>query len=111
VGDPIPALSSPTDVTQQTHRMVQSGCVRGPADAKRGCREPRHPLSVFPRSDGVLVRDFEGSVRFKRPDAARLKVTALDANGEPLKAVVGAGEVRLGRTILYYLIEPAGSAP
>jgi hypothetical protein len=50
-------------------------------------------------------------VRLKRPDAARLKVTALDANGDPVKSIVGAREIRLGATILYYLIEtPAGAS-
>ena len=58
--------------------------------------------------DPWLVRDFEGTVRLKRADARALKVTALDANGQRLKTVVGATAIRLGRTILYYLIEPAG---
>jgi hypothetical protein len=61
--------------------------------------------------DPWLVRDFQGTVRFKRPDAAALKVTALDANGLPLLSIVGADTIRLGRTILYYLIEPAAAAP
>ncbi len=61
--------------------------------------------------DPWLVREFEGTVRFKRADAAALKVTALDPNGEPLNTVLGAGEIRLGRSILYYLIEPNHAAP
>ena len=60
--------------------------------------------------DPWLVREFEGVVKLKRPDAARLKVTALDANGDPVKSIIGASEIRLGTTILYYLIEtPAGA--
>lgn len=60
--------------------------------------------------DPWLVRDFEGTVRLKRTDAATLKVTALNPNGEPLRTVVGAQEIRLGRTILYYKIEPNDAA-
>lgn len=55
--------------------------------------------------DPWLVKRFEGTVRFKRPDAAKLTVTALDGNGDALKTVVGADKIRLGSTILYYLIE------
>ncbi len=57
--------------------------------------------------DPWMVKQFEGSVRFKRPDAAKLKVTALDENGEPLRSIEGAELVKLGPTILYYLIESA----
>ena len=57
--------------------------------------------------DPWLVKQFEGTVRFKRSDAPQLKVTALDDNGDPLKSVVGADKIRLGSTVLYYLIEPS----
>jgi hypothetical protein len=63
--------------------------------------------------DPWLVKEIEGAVRLKRPDAARLKVTALDANGEPVKAVGTGAEIRLSPTTLYYLIEaaPVAAAP
>jgi hypothetical protein len=55
--------------------------------------------------DPWLVRRFEGTVRFKRSDAARLKVTALDPNGEPARPAGTADNIRLAPTTLYYLIE------
>ena len=51
-----------------------------------------------------LVKEIEGTVRFKRPDAAALKVTALDGNGDPLKEAGSAAEIRLLPDVLYYLI-------
>ena len=60
--------------------------------------------------DPWLVKQFEGTVRIKRRDAASLKVTALDENGDALKSIVGAGEIRLGSRVLYYLVEAAGTA-
>jgi len=56
--------------------------------------------------DPWLVRELEGSVKFTRTDAARLKVTALDANGEPVKELGNASEIKLAPTTLYYLIQP-----
>ena len=51
-----------------------------------------------------LVKELQGTVRFKRPDAARLKVTALDGNGDALKPLGSASEIRLQPNTLYYLI-------
>lgn len=51
-----------------------------------------------------LVKEIEGTVRFKRPDAAALKVTALDGNGDPVKAAGSAAEIRLLPDVIYYLI-------
>jgi hypothetical protein len=56
--------------------------------------------------DPWMVREFEGVVRFKRPDAGRLRVTALDANGDPAGRIGSAGEIRLRAETLYYLISP-----
>jgi hypothetical protein len=56
--------------------------------------------------DPWLVREAEGTVRFKRPDASRLKVVALDPNGDPGKALGTAAEIRLDPRTIYYLIEP-----
>ncbi len=58
-----------------------------------------------------MVREFEGVVRFKRPDAAKLKVTPLDANGDPANGgtpepIGSAGEIKLRPETLYYLITP-----
>jgi hypothetical protein len=62
--------------------------------------------------DPWLVRQAQGVVRFKRPDASRLKVTALDPNGDPTQAVGTADEIKLSPTTLYYLIEALpGVAP
>ena len=45
-------------------------------------------------------------VKFKRPDASKLKVTALDFNGDPAKSIGTASEVRLAPSTIYYLIIP-----
>ncbi|HUY33771.1 MAG TPA: hypothetical protein VMV69_13555 [Pirellulales bacterium] len=54
--------------------------------------------------DPWLVKDLQGSVRFKRADAGQLKVTALDANGYPREAAGTAAEIKLRRETMYYLI-------
>lgn len=56
--------------------------------------------------DPWLIREIEGSIRLKRPDAATLKVTALDANGDPLRTLPPSAEITLAKDVLYYLIEP-----
>jgi hypothetical protein len=56
--------------------------------------------------DPWLVKEIEGVVRLRRPDAATLKVVALNANGEPDRSVGPASEFRLLPTTLYYLITP-----
>ena len=55
--------------------------------------------------DPWLVREIEGVVRFKRPDAASLRVTALDGNGDPHHVLTAGPEIRLQKDVLYYLIE------
>ncbi len=68
-----------------------------------------------PLSDGVqriadigkdpwLVRKLQGSVRFKRPDASQLKVTALDFNGYPEASAGTAEALDLKPATIYYLI-------
>jgi hypothetical protein len=54
--------------------------------------------------DPWLVRELEGVIRFKRPDSARMKVTALDPNGDAVKAIGSAAEIRLLPSTVYYLI-------
>ena len=57
--------------------------------------------------DPWLVKEVEGTVRFKRSDAAQLKVTPLDPNGDPLEPVTSAAGITLGKSVIYYLIEAA----
>jgi hypothetical protein len=52
------------------------------------------------------VKELNGTVRFKRPDAAQLNVTALDFNGYPASACDSARDIRLRPTTLYYFIGP-----
>ncbi len=54
--------------------------------------------------DPWLVRDLEGTVEFKRPDAAGLKVTALDFNGCPVRTIGDARHIDLRPNTIYYLI-------
>lgn len=51
-----------------------------------------------------LMRELNGTVTFKRPDAARLTVTALDLNGDPVANLGTAREIGLQPTTMYYLI-------
>jgi hypothetical protein len=55
-----------------------------------------------------LLREVEGTVRFKRSDATQFQTVALDPNGENPTPVMSGAEVRLLRSALYYLIEPTG---
>lgn len=54
--------------------------------------------------DPWQVKDMQGTVSLKRPDATRLKVTALDQNGYPGKVLGDAANIELQPTTLYYLI-------
>src|SRR5205823_11486824 len=56
--------------------------------------------------DPWMVKNLSGTVKFKRPDAATLKVTALDFNGYPQKQMGAAGEIQLAPGTVYYLITP-----
>jgi hypothetical protein len=55
--------------------------------------------------DPWQVKSLAGRVEFKRSDAARLKVTALDHGGRRAGAAGTAGEIKLQPRTLYYLIE------
>ena len=55
--------------------------------------------------DPWLVRDLEGTVRFRRPDASHLKVVALDQAGNPTADTCDAAEIRLRPRTIYYLIQ------
>jgi hypothetical protein len=52
-----------------------------------------------------LVKDLAGRVELKRPDAKRLKATALDLRGVPAEAAGPADAIQLKRDVIYYLIE------
>jgi len=56
--------------------------------------------------DPWQVKALRGAVICNRPDAGKLKVTALDFNGRPLRPVGTAQEIKLQASTLYYLIEP-----
>ncbi|RYG38713.1 hypothetical protein EON81_02825 [bacterium] len=52
-----------------------------------------------------VVKNLEGTIALKRPDAAKLRVTALDFNGYPKgKPTLGA-PIKLQADTLYYLLE------
>jgi hypothetical protein len=56
--------------------------------------------------DPWLLREASGILRFHRPDAARLKVTALDENGQACRTIGGgAAELKLLANVVYYLVE------
>ena len=55
-------------------------------------------------TDPWRVKEFAGTVRFKRTDAEQLKVTALDFNGYPAGPVGTGKELKLQPTTMYYLI-------
>ena len=57
-------------------------------------------------TDPWQVRELNGTVRFKRNDAAQLKVSALDFNGYPTGPIGTAQEFKLQPATLYYLIAP-----
>jgi hypothetical protein len=54
--------------------------------------------------DPWLVKQFSGTVSFKRADAAQLKVTALDFNGYPAGIPQSAKQIVLQPSTLYYLV-------
>lgn len=54
--------------------------------------------------DPWLVKDLEGQVRFKRGDASKLRVMALDENGMPRKAVGTADRFELESHTVYYRV-------
>jgi hypothetical protein len=55
-------------------------------------------------TDPWRVREFAGTVRFKRADAEQLKATALDFNGYPAGPAGTGKEFKLQPTTMYYFI-------
>ncbi|MBN1419958.1 MAG: hypothetical protein JXP34_14350 [Planctomycetes bacterium] len=62
-------------------------------------------------TDPWRVRRLQGTVRFKRADAAKLAVTALDFNGYPVGPAGTAQEFRLLPATMYYFVSTARTAP
>jgi hypothetical protein len=56
--------------------------------------------------DPWLMKAMAGSVKMTRPDASALKVTALNLNGYPKKALGDAQDIQLLPDTMYYLIAP-----
>jgi hypothetical protein len=56
----------------------------------------------------IVVRNIAGTVTFRRADAARLAITALDANGYPRKKLPAGAVVKLLPDCFYYVIEAGG---
>ena len=56
--------------------------------------------------DPWQVRSLSGTVAFKRPDAAQLKVTALDSDGQAVAVAGTAQQIKLRPETLYYLVAP-----
>jgi len=56
--------------------------------------------------DPWQVKALRGAVAFKRPDAGKLKVTALDFIGRAVGPAGTAQEIKLQASTLYYVIEP-----
>ena len=59
--------------------------------------------------DPWLVHELEGTVRFLRSDAEKLKVTALDLSGKKTDDTCSAAEIKLRPRTMYYLIEKGGN--
>jgi hypothetical protein len=57
-------------------------------------------------ADPWQVREFRGSVSFRRPDAASLRVIPLDLKGAPQSPVGDARRIELQSSKLYYEIRP-----
>lgn len=51
-----------------------------------------------------LMKELQGTVRFKRADAGQMKVSALDANGYKRSEAGNATELKLQPDVIYYLI-------
>jgi hypothetical protein len=57
----------------------------------------------------IVVRNIDATVTIKRPDAAKLAVTALDANGRKRGELRGGGTIKLLPDCLYYLVTRQGA--
>ncbi len=69
-------------------------------DAGKGLKKITHL-----GTDPWLYRNLSGTLRFKRPDAAKLTIRPLDLNGRPTGQTRSGPELTLDPHTLYYLIE------
>lgn len=90
-----PLASSTSILLQVMSEERASGFKTEPADNGR-----TKILSIG--RDPWLVKNIEGTVKFKRPDAARLKVTALDTYGCPSAEAGVASALTLKPNVVYY---------
>jgi hypothetical protein len=79
-------------------------------DSNTGWSAPGRGLRAIAAVGGppLIVKKLAGRVTFKRGDARALRVTALDANGYPLRdrlALTAASDLALRPDTFYYLIE------
>lgn len=58
-------------------------------------------------TDPWMVRELSGTVRFRRADAAHLRVQALDHSGAPAESAGVAASINLRPSTIYYLIQTA----
>jgi hypothetical protein len=92
-----PLASSTSILLQVMSEEKASGYRTEPAENGR-----RKILSIG--HDPWLVKNIEGTVKFKRPDASRLKVTALDNYGCPAAEAGMASGLTLRPNVVYYHI-------
>lgn len=59
----------------------------------------------------LMVREFQGTLQFNRPDASDLMVFACDINGYPTGPVGAADTFTLRPDVFYYYIQPLGGHP
>lgn len=95
--DELPLDRSGRILLQVMSEEVPSGFTAGPAGiGRRAIQELGH--------DPWMIREISGTIRFRRPDASRLRVTPLD--GERASAPSGdASSIQLRPSTLHYLIE------
>jgi hypothetical protein len=84
--------------------LLQTMSEEKPADFVTEPAPAGHKKIVSIGHDPWLAKEIDGVVKFKRLDAARLGVTALDFNGDPVKSIGTAREIRLAPNTFYYLI-------
>ncbi len=58
----------------------------------------------IPGTDPWQVKEFSGTIRFKRADAAQLTVRTLDFNGYPIGTAGTGAEIKLLPATMYYFI-------
>jgi len=100
----VPLDNQPLSVSKRILLQVMSE----ERESKQQIEEPSPPVKRIAKLgiDPWEVRQFSGMVRFKRLDASKLQVSALDFNGHVSRSVGDAAQLRLEPATLYYLITP-----